>query len=199
MANLIIKPTSGGNLILQDEGGDAALTVGTSGVSTIANASITTGTIAAATNFPAGHVLQQVSTLYEPGNSNVSTTSTNFVASAFFLTITPTNAANDICMCSHINGLVSASTSANAIVEIQRSINGGSYARMGGSNTHGMVHTYAQYAGSTGLVFTDTNFSTWTTGAIIYKLYFRTDNGSHTCTFLRAQTSNCAWALEIKR
>ena len=31
MANLIIKPTSGGSLILQDEGGDAALTVDTSG------------------------------------------------------------------------------------------------------------------------------------------------------------------------
>ena len=31
MANLIIKPTSGGSLILQDEGGDAALTVNTAG------------------------------------------------------------------------------------------------------------------------------------------------------------------------
>ena len=31
MANLIIKPTSGGSLVLQDEGGDAALTVGTTG------------------------------------------------------------------------------------------------------------------------------------------------------------------------
>ena len=41
MANLIIKPASNGSLILQDEGGDAALTVGTTGVSTIANATIT--------------------------------------------------------------------------------------------------------------------------------------------------------------
>ena len=31
MANLIIKPTSGGSLILQDEGGDAALTVSAAG------------------------------------------------------------------------------------------------------------------------------------------------------------------------
>ena len=35
MANLIIKPTSGGSLVLQDEGGDAALTVGTTGTVTI--------------------------------------------------------------------------------------------------------------------------------------------------------------------
>ena len=51
MANLIIKPTSGGSLVLQDEGGDAALTVGTTGVSTIVNATITAGT------FPTGHVI----------------------------------------------------------------------------------------------------------------------------------------------
>ena len=31
MANLIITPTDGGSLILQDEGGDAAVTVGTTG------------------------------------------------------------------------------------------------------------------------------------------------------------------------
>ena len=31
MANLIIKPTSGGSLVLQDEGGDTAVTVGTTG------------------------------------------------------------------------------------------------------------------------------------------------------------------------
>ena len=71
MANLIIKPTSGGSLVLQDEGGDAALTVGTTGVSTIANASITTGTIAAGTiaagvTFPTGHVVK-VSHTHYPG------------------------------------------------------------------------------------------------------------------------------------
>ena len=40
MANLIIKPTSGGSLILQDEGGDAALTVGTTGSTTLAGTAI---------------------------------------------------------------------------------------------------------------------------------------------------------------
>ena len=37
MANLIIKPTSGGSLILQDEGGTAAHTIDANGKSTFAN------------------------------------------------------------------------------------------------------------------------------------------------------------------
>lgn len=55
MANLIIKPTSGGSLVLQDEGGDAALTVGTTGISTIANATITTGTLGSTVAFNDAH------------------------------------------------------------------------------------------------------------------------------------------------
>ena len=45
MANLIIKPTSGGSLILQDEGGDAALTVGTTGSTTLAGTANALGTV----------------------------------------------------------------------------------------------------------------------------------------------------------
>ena len=45
MANLIIKPTSGGSLILQDEGGDAALTVGTTGSTTLAGTANNLGTV----------------------------------------------------------------------------------------------------------------------------------------------------------
>ena len=58
MANLIIKPASGGSLILQDEGGTAAHTIDASGnhtlanTTTLANATITAGT------FPNGHILQ---------------------------------------------------------------------------------------------------------------------------------------------
>ena len=35
MADLIIKPSSGNSLVFQDEGGDAALTVGTTGNTTL--------------------------------------------------------------------------------------------------------------------------------------------------------------------
>ena len=73
MANLIIKPAGNGSLILQDEGGDAALTVGTTGSTTLAGTANNVGTVTAgsiaggsitnATTFPAGHVIQQVSRL----------------------------------------------------------------------------------------------------------------------------------------
>ena len=49
MANLIIKPTSGGSLILQDEGGDAAVTVGTTGSTTLAGTANNLGTVTAGT------------------------------------------------------------------------------------------------------------------------------------------------------
>ena len=208
MANLIIKPAGNGSLILQDEGGDAALTVGTTGSTTLAGTANNVGTVTAgsiaggsitnATTFPAGHVIQQVSTLYEP-SGDISTSSTSFQASAFFLTITPTNAANDICMCFHLNGTSQSSTSANGIVDIQRSINGASYTQMGGLKTYAFSHTYNVHATSSGIVFTDTNFSGWTTGTIVYKLYFRTDNASHAFILTRGNTSSAAWAMEIKR
>ena len=208
MANLIIKPAGNGSLILQDEGGDAALTVGTTGSTTLAGTANNVGTVTAgsiaggsitnATTFPAGHVIQQVSSIYEPTSAQA-TTSTTFQASSLFLTITPTNAANDICMCFHVNGTFQASTSANGIIDIQRSINGGGYSQMGALRTYAFSHTYNTMATSSGIVFTDTNFSGWTTGTIVYKLFYRTDNASHQFTLFRANTSNGAWAMEIKR
>lgn len=61
MPDLIIKPTatSGNKLILKDQAGGAVLTTADSGA-TIANATLTTPTIANMANctFPAGHVLQ---------------------------------------------------------------------------------------------------------------------------------------------
>ena len=49
MANLIIKPTSGGSLVLQDEGGDAAVTVSTTGNTTLAGTTNNLGTVTAGT------------------------------------------------------------------------------------------------------------------------------------------------------
>ena len=221
MANLIIKPTSGGSLILQDEGGTAANTIDASGntqlagtlgvtgattlsgttnnLGTVTAGSIAGGAITSATTFPAGHVIQMVSTLYEPGGSSASTTSTTFVASGFFVTITPTNAAYDIVMTFHLNGHMHGNAGSNGIVDIQRSINGGSYAQMGGLETYAFAHIYNAHGTTSAFTFTDTNFSAWTTGAIIYKLFWRTENASHAHTLCRANTSNCAWAMEIKR
>ena len=56
MANLIIKPTSGGSLILQDEGGTAAHTIDASGNHTLSGATNNIGTVTGGTidNAPAG-------------------------------------------------------------------------------------------------------------------------------------------------
>ena len=203
MANLIIKPADGGSLGLQDEGGDAALTVGTTGSTTLAGTAnnlgtTTAGTLSSGVTFPAGHVIQQVSSIYEP-TTNIATTSTTFQASSLSLTITPTNAANDICMCFHVNGYYIANASANGIIDLQRSINGAAYTQMGALRTFAFAHTYSTAANSASIVFTDTNFSGWTTGTIVYKLYYRTDNASHSFCLFRANTSQGAWGMEIKR
>ena len=49
MANLIIKPTSGGSLILQDEGGTAAHTIDASGNHTLSGTTNNLGTVTAGT------------------------------------------------------------------------------------------------------------------------------------------------------
>ena len=72
MPDLIIKPTatSGNKLILKDQAGGAVLTTADSGA-TIANATLTTPTIASMANctFPAGHVVQTVNNSYNTSNS----------------------------------------------------------------------------------------------------------------------------------
>ena len=60
MADMIIKPSSGNSLVFQDEGGDPALTVGTTGNTTLAGTANNLGTITSATTFPAGHILQML-------------------------------------------------------------------------------------------------------------------------------------------
>ena len=67
MANLIIKPTSGGSLILQSQDEAAAVTVGTTGNTTLAGTANALGTVATgnisntAIVYPAGHVIKTYS------------------------------------------------------------------------------------------------------------------------------------------
>ena len=91
MANLIIKPTSGGSLILQDEGGTAAHTIDASGnhtlsgttnnVGTVTAGSIAGGTITNATTFPAGHVIKQSFIGDQRANGHVGGTNTSYTDS----------------------------------------------------------------------------------------------------------------------
>ena len=58
MANLIIKPTSGGSLVLQDEGGTAAHTIDASGNSTLAGNATVSGNLAVSGRMPAGTMIK---------------------------------------------------------------------------------------------------------------------------------------------
>ena len=91
------------------------------------------GTLSTA-RMSAGTVIQQVSSLYEP-SSDITTTSTTFVASSLYVTITPLFASSDIFMMFHLNGHKTVSAAHNSIVDIQRSINGAGYTQMGGVET----------------------------------------------------------------
>ena len=70
MADLILKPVSTNNLILQDEGANAALTVSTAGNVTLAGTANDLGTISTATVFPSGRIVGT----YLVENSTKSTT-----------------------------------------------------------------------------------------------------------------------------
>ena len=104
MANLIIKPTSGGSLVLQDEGGDAALTVGTTGNTTLAGTANNIGTVTAgtykstihsATTFPSGHVIKSALLWVDQDDpSIVGTTSTSFADSGIAGSITTVKASS---------------------------------------------------------------------------------------------------------
>ena len=105
MANLIIKPTSGGSLILQDEGGDAAVTVGTTGGATFAQSATfsgttnnlgttTAGTLSSGVTFPAGHVIQ---VRFSNGATTDTTSSTSFQATDIKDTITFTAGNKILC------------------------------------------------------------------------------------------------------
>lgn len=69
MANLIIKPTNGGSLILQDEGGDPAHTIDASGNHTLANATTMANATITAWTPPTGAVVKVSSVYHDNGGS----------------------------------------------------------------------------------------------------------------------------------
>ena len=98
MPDLIIKPeaTSGNKLILQDQAGGAVLTTADSGA-TIANATLTTPTIASMANctFPTGHPIQVKGDTYAPaGAVTISTSSTRALSDNLQVEITCASTSN---------------------------------------------------------------------------------------------------------
>jgi len=124
MADLIIKPTSGGSLKLQEDGGTDAISINTSGVSTIANASITTGTIASATTFPSGMTIQTVCAQGLAGAHETSTSSTAASSAVLTKAIT-TRGANSHFVVTGLSFGMHSQTATAGGVHFQRAITGG--------------------------------------------------------------------------
>ena len=124
MADLIIKPTSGGSLKLQEDGGTDAISINTSGVSTIANASITTGTIASATTFPSGMTIQTVCAQGLAGAHETSTSSTAASSAVLTKAIT-TRGANSHFVVTGLSFGMHSQTATTGGVHFQRAITGG--------------------------------------------------------------------------
>ena len=106
MANLIIKPASNGSLILQDEGGDAAVTVGTTGSATFAQnatfsgtanaiGTVATGNISnSAIVYPAGHVVRTSHTSSLNSSAHVSSSSSTVAATGIICSTPATTGSN---------------------------------------------------------------------------------------------------------
>ncbi len=98
MANLIIKPTSGGLLKLQEDGGTDAISIGTDGKSTITNAVITAWTP------PAGAVIQVVQLhLTSTQTKQSASTATWYDIPSFTKSITPSATSSKVLVTAVIN------------------------------------------------------------------------------------------------
>ena len=100
MANMIIKPAVGGNLLIQDRAGGAVLSTGTSGA-TMTNVDVT---LDSSSTFPAGHIIQMNQTI-----SQAHTTRTG-VMTAYASTGVSVTLANELQTNSKLYATLSAYT-----------------------------------------------------------------------------------------
>ena len=195
MANLIIKPTSGGSLILQDEGGTAAHTIDASGnhtlsgttnnVGTVTAGSIAGGTITSATAFPAGHVIQVVSAVKTAKQSSASVNNTWTAITGLDLSITPSATSSKILVTYHINFAQSSGSHTGVAFGLYRggsiiaTATGDSSGNTRTRVTSGAVHYNNDdsnaYNGSSSMSYLD---SPSTTSAVVYQPYIYNASGS---------------------
>ena len=130
MADLIIKPSTGNNLVIQGGDNSPAITVGNTGTTTFAeNATLSgtannLGTITSSTTFPAGHVLQVKNSFSNAVDVSWASGS-NFNDSGVEVSITPVSQSNKIFVMAHCT--VGAQSVGEAAWRIQRRIGTGSW------------------------------------------------------------------------
>jgi hypothetical protein len=150
-------------------------------VSTISSAGLATGGIGRS-NMYTGAVLQVVTYTSNSNASTANTTGTNYVASGFIVTITPSSATSKVLLlCSSAIG--NSVGGAGMSVLFYRSIGGGGYSAIGanGLATQYLNNiTYVSYqVNMFGIHYLD---SPATTSAVSYQLYFQGNQGSGTGT-----------------
>ena len=150
MANLIIKPTSGGSLILQDEGGTAANTIDASGNTQLAGTLGVTGntTLSGTANnlgtatagnisntaiiYPAGHVVKQsfIGDEAVASTGGITTTSSSYVDSGIECThVTARSSTDSYLIAEYYTGMmnVTASQSASRYNVTMRTVSNSTY------------------------------------------------------------------------
>jgi hypothetical protein len=157
-----------------------ALVLDGNGTMTVGNGDITGLTRGAieSTAIGTGAVLQVVNTTATTSVSTTNTVGTNYVASGFIVTITPSSATSKVLLlCSSCIGNTNGASAMSVL--FYRSIGGGGYSAIG-SNALATQYlnniTYVSYqVNMFGLNYLD---SPGTTSAVSYQLYFQGNNGS---------------------
>jgi len=140
-----------------------------------------------------GKINQVVTQIYEPGGSDISTTSTSFVDTGMTLSITPSNTNSKIFIFGIANGHRITNSDSNSVINIKRAISGGSTDVLSGPNL-GLAHTYSNLCVCTPIFFVD---GTTGTAQRTYTVQHKTTNGSRTSHIFRANTSNMFMLAEI--
>ena len=185
MANLIIKPASNGSLILQDEGGDAAVTVGTTGSATFAQnatfsgtanaiGTVATGNISnSAIVYPAGHVVRTTQASHDAWPSgHVSTSNTSATASGLIIT-TPATTGSNYNIIRFDSSCHHGTSESSDYWALYASKNGGAYALLHANE----LQTKGNSDHDTfGMTFIDT--AGLTAGTNLYQIYIRCTSGT---------------------
>ena len=162
-------------------------------VSGIVTATSFAGSGAALTGIIGGKIGQVLTQIYEPGGSNITTSSTSYVTTSMTLTITPSNTNSKILILGTANGHRVSNANTNAIINVQRAVSGGSTNNLSGASM-GLAHTYTTTSTTSTIFFVD---GTTGTAQRTYTVVHRVDSGSQTGTVFRANTSNMFMLAEI--
>ena len=202
MADLIIKPSSGNSLVLQDEGGDAALTVNALGnvqaattLGVTGNATLSgTANVYGAGTFPAGIVLQVVSAA---ASVEVSHNTTDWATKAVPAVSLVTKQANSKI---HISGhsRMHGGSQTNVLnVDFRREITGGTSTDNISGETRGLGADISyDYEGNFACNFLDSpNVASGTT--LTYKFNHRNHSGTTTHYFGHNEMATVITLMEI--